>query len=102
MTQAVLEIKCDSIRLITLAKKSFMFRFTIQLRTVNKSEGLSDNFQIVHFVTKITLIVVAPSMAKRPRTLTRHLLGGGALNAPTFFRRVITPVWRGAAAPNFR
>ena len=51
------------------SKKSFMFRFTIQLRTVYKSEGLSDNFQIVHFVTKTTLIVVAPSMAKRPRTL---------------------------------
>ena len=27
--------------------------------------------------------------------------GGGGVKRPHFFRRVITPVWRGAAAPNF-
>ena len=26
--------------------------------------------------------------------------GGGGVKRPHFFRRVITPVWRGAAAPN--
>ena len=27
--------------------------------------------------------------------------GGGGVKRPHFFRRVTTPVWRGAAAPNF-
>ena len=27
--------------------------------------------------------------------------GGGGVKRPHFFRRVITPVWRGAAALNF-
>ena len=27
--------------------------------------------------------------------------GGGDVKRPHFFRRVINPVWRGAAAPNF-
>ena len=33
--------------------------------------------------------------------LTHDLLGGGGVKRPHFFRRVITPVWRGAATPNF-
>ena len=33
--------------------------------------------------------------------LTRDLLGGGSVKRPHLYRRVITPVWRGAAAPNF-
>ena len=33
--------------------------------------------------------------------LTRDLLGGGGDKRPHCFRRVITPVWLGAAEPNF-
>ena len=47
-----------------------------------------------------------PTMAKVADTATRARVnpafaGGGGVKRPHFFRRAITPVWRGAAAPNF-
>ena len=35
------------------------------------------------------------------RQLINPAFAGGGVKRPHFFRRVITPVWRGAAAPNF-
>ena len=50
---------------------------------------------------KIIILGILRSTRLDKLAVNPAFAGGGGVKRPHFFRRVITPVWRGAAAPNF-